>query len=1047
MNGFWSRCHLALAERRGWLLAAMLLLVLTAGGLVARLRFTEDFQAMLPLSDPAVAESLEALRHVRQADRLVVDVAVNRDDRQTLVQAADAMTVGLRSLPGLAEVRSGVDETRLAEASDVLLEQLPELLAAADLADLDSALTPKALGDRLAWFKRTLAQPQGLALQRVLRLDPAGFSTPVWNRLRQLEAGLGAGQLEHGHLISPDGRHVLLTAVPDFPPSNRRRSAQLLAAVRQAALEVEGRFAPGDIRVSITGAHRMALDNADLIRSDSARVTLLAAAGVVILLLTVFRRRWLALLTLVPTLLGALAGATALALTGDAVSAVALGGGACLIGITVDYAVHILYHTDNARLTSRVEFGNLLAKVTIPILAGALTTAAAFLVMRLSPMEGHRQLGLFAAVGVLAAAVVSTLVLPVFLPLNPNARPQPLALTTALDRVLRWRSRHGRFALGLLAGLSLLALWGVTRLRFETDVGRLNGITPETRRAEETVQTVWNQAVSLTTIVVGAPSLEAALQYNERVHRALVGLQSGGVISAFSSIAPLAPSEATRVRRRGDWRAFWTEARQQQFAAALDQASRELGFAPGAFRSVLDRLSAGPPATSTASAQDLPAFLDDYWSRAADGYFLQTLVKAPDRAAFEAVRQAVKGAVPTAMLLNKSALGEDIARVARRGLIGFGILVAMVNAVVLFFLLGRWQLVAITLLPILTGIFWTLGVLGLAGLTINVSNLIFVIFVIGVALDYSMFLLLARLAPLRGQPDRIASVGGSVTACALTTLVGIGSLALARHPALFSVGITAWIGITASLVATLFLIPFCLDRLTEQRERQRRRDQSARPGSLSFAQKLRGVRRRYRFQGPYPEQFAYWKLRMDPVFRRLDAVLPDRGDFLDLGCGYGMAAHWLWLDGPGRTVLGVDFDETKIRVAQASAQGLDRIRFELRDLLAWRYPVCDHVLLLDVLHYVPRDAKRVILNQAYVVMRPGGVVIAREAIESESRRHDRVARAERWAVRLGQNRTAQGLSFETREGYEELLRQAGFRTFEWQTGSGLGSNALVIVRK
>ena len=60
---------------------------------------------------------------------------------------------------------------------------------------------------------------------------------------------------------------------------------------------------------------------------------------------------------------------------------------------------------------------------------------------------------------------------------------------------------------------------------------------------------------------------------------------------------------------------------------------------------------------------------------------------------------------------------------------------------------------------------------------------------------------------MRGHPERTASTGGAVTMCALTALLGTGVLVLAHHPALFSVGLTALLGISYSLLATLFLVP------------------------------------------------------------------------------------------------------------------------------------------------------------------------------------------------------------------------------------------------
>ena len=85
------------------------------------------------------------------------------------------------------------------------------------------------------------------------------------------------------------------------------------------------------------------------------------------------------------------------------------------------------------------------------------------------------------------------------------------------------------------------------------------------------------------------------------------------------------------------------------------------------------------------------------------------------------------------------------------------------------------------------------------------------------------------------------------------------------------------------------------------------------------AVRRRKVRRLYRYQGAFVEEFVRWKLKLDPMFETLDGLAPRQGFILDLGCGYGLAAHWLGCGTDQRRLLGVDFDEAKIRVAQRTA--------------------------------------------------------------------------------------------------------------------------------
>ena len=131
-------------------------------------------------------------------------------------------------------------------------------------------------------------------------------------------------------------------------------------------------------------------------------------------------------------------------------------------------------------------------------------------------------------------------------------------------------------------------------------------------------------------------------------------------------------------------------------------------------------------------------------------------------------------------------------------------------------------------------------------------------------------------------------------------------------------------------------------------------------------------------------------MKTDPLFRAVEKAVPARGEILDLGCGYGIVAHWLTLFTPERRVHGVDFDAEKIRVAQVTARANPQVHFEHRDILEWpEFPACDCALLCDVLHYFPRELKAEVLRKIFAALRPGGCLIIRDAMAQEEFRSPR----------------------------------------------------------
>src|SRR4030042_5944034 len=107
----------------------------------------------------------------------------------------------------------------------------------------------------------------------------------------------------------------------------------------------------------------------------------------------------------------------------------------------------------------------------------------------------------------------------------------------------------------------------------------------------------------------------------------------------------------------------------------------------------------------------------------------------------------------------------------------------------------------LALLPISTGLILMMGFMGISGLSFNIFNIIAAILVIGLGIDYGIFMV-CRLTERYGHQAEQA-----ILTSGLTTLAGFGALILARHPALQSIGITVLIGIGTAIPTALWVIP------------------------------------------------------------------------------------------------------------------------------------------------------------------------------------------------------------------------------------------------
>ncbi len=71
----------------------------------------------------------------------------------------------------------------------------------------------------------------------------------------------------------------------------------------------------------------------------------------------------------------------------------------------------------------------------------------------------------------------------------------------------------------------------------------------------------------------------------------------------------------------------------------------------------------------------------------------------------------------------------------------------------------------------------------------------------------------------------------------------------------------------------------------------------------------------YIYKGPVLEWYLRVKIRMENDYLPFHQLLPLQGRMLDIGCGYGFMSYMLHFAAPAREIIGFDYDEEKIAVA------------------------------------------------------------------------------------------------------------------------------------
>jgi len=157
-----------------------------------------------------------------------------------------------------------------------------------------------------------------------------------------------------------------------------------------------------------------------------------------------------------------------------------------------------------------------------------------------------------------------------------------------------------------------------------------------------------------------------------------------------------------------------------------------------------------------------------------------------------------------------------IERTFRLGLAYAFALVAGIAAL----MIRRVRETVLAMVPLILGTLWTVGIMHLAGLTFNLVNVWALPLIIGSAAEYGVNIVLRSLeSPPHGGGSRLArSTVMGVVFNGLTTLAGFGSLLVAHHRGVWSLGLLLVIGSAVTLTASLVVLP-TLIRLGGERQR------------------------------------------------------------------------------------------------------------------------------------------------------------------------------------------------------------------------------------
>ena len=766
------------------LAATIAVIVILASGLgLFCIRFDNNVEMMLPDNDD-IHKSMRFLRESDISDKVILSFNLDSSRYKTvdLIAAVDIFCASLNT-PLITDVVTGIAESNIMDDMLDFLKYVPQLTEQETLNEIDKQITPQGVKKALFNNYRNMLAPSGAFMSGFISSDPLGINYKYLHALSKLTNSFGYEiNIKNSHFISADGIYSIVILTTPVVLTGGFGSKKLISYIKSRMVDL-----PDYITADIIAGHLHTISNETVIKKD-IYLTLSISTTVFLLLFLFFFRDIKAILLFLIPMASVLAATNITFLFLNKLSYFIIGMGGVIAGIAVDYGIHVYMaiRTGDGRPDS-------VKKIFKPVVTGAFTTMGVFAAFFFSDVPGYRQLAMFSIISILICLLCALFLLPNFLGKN-DYKPKKSSVNknTFLNKLI-----PDKLIVCCWAACIVCLLISCSRLNFSNNIEQFDGSTAEVLQAEQNFHQDWGGTEQPAVFVVSGQTLEDALEKNEHIYKMAVKKIGKDHFTSFSSIWQSAKSRKENLRR---WNKFWEKNRTVKLKKLIAQYGEPYNFREDAFDSFFKNLQSGTIIKNIPDKPEFFAALTEKFVKNKKGGF-EILSFFPDKEKFINSLSEVCKNSSGAFIVSRNMFANIISESIGSEIIYLAIIAGIIIPLLSLLFLRDIKLSLISLVPVLSSVAAILGLLPLMGMPMNAPSVIACMVVVGLAIDYGIFMVYTCSHNSR------TGTYTAVTLSAVTTLVGAGVLVFAKHPMLFSIGVTLVTGVFAGFIASIVVIP------------------------------------------------------------------------------------------------------------------------------------------------------------------------------------------------------------------------------------------------
>jgi len=790
-----------------------------AGGIIAayfatRITLEEDIAQSVPGENDQVAYLID---HSRLTNKLIIPVFL-RDtsvlpDPGKLVSFADELTDSLKGRnfePFIDPSSMKVNDSLVDKMIALFYENLPLFLTENDYLLIDSLLLPDRINRSLEKNIRTLASPAGFALKKYILQDPVGISSLALSKLKQFQMEEGY-EIQNGYIFTNQKKTLLLFIDPVNPPSETRKNSIFFNRLDKLLKGMSGKN-NGVIQAEYYGASAVAVGNASQIKKDIALTVTVALIIILLFIGWFFRKVSIPFISFLPAVFGGINTLAIIYLTKGKMSTIALGIGSVLLGIIVDYALYF-YSIYRAKGSIRL----VIRDMSLSIAMCSLTSATAFFSLLFVKSEVLRDLGLFAGLSILGAALFSLVILPHLIKMEKTAYGEE---SNTVVKIASYAYESNRMMTVTTLLITVIFFFFSKKAEFETDMYSLNYMSPALKDAERNLNRINELSLKSVYIVASGKDLDRALSSNAKVMEKLEDLKERKVIQKFTNVGTVLISDSVQQLRIKRWNEYWSPGKRMMLETSLINTGRKYGFNRDAFAPFYRFLRKDfVPLDINQFDPIRRLFLNDMITESQGSALLISMIKVKNNNRHPVFTEF--SAMKNCTVIDRQEITSGLVADVRNDfdlLVNLCLIFVSLTLIISF---GRIETGVISAIPMLMSWIWTLGFMGAFGIRFNIINIIVSTFVFGLGVDYSILMMRGFLLEYKYGHREMISYKTSIFLSSFTTIVGVGVLILAKHPSLHSIALISVVGLLSVVLISYSIEPVLFNWLVKKKRKIR----------------------------------------------------------------------------------------------------------------------------------------------------------------------------------------------------------------------------------